>query len=103
VRRDRTWSGLPHYVPADPRFRQKTAWWRKGCDWQTEPNPRLTVTGRRLDKPAPPLAADHAGNAFVERNQPWMRIGIFVPTYGCWEITGHYNSENLGYVVRVVP
>jgi hypothetical protein len=48
-------------------------------------------------------ASDYASNAFVDRNQPWMGIGIFVPTHGCWKITGHYNRENLSYVVRVVP
>lgn len=103
VRINGTWSGLLHYTLADPRFRQKTSWSRKGYAWRTEPNPTLTVTGKRLDVSAPPLAADPAKNAFVERDQPWMAVGIFIPSYGCWEITGDFKGEELSYIVRVVP
>jgi hypothetical protein len=67
----------------------------KGYDWRTDPNPRLIVTGKHLNVHAPPLDADCAKNAFVERDQPWIGVGIFIPSYGCWQITGRYGDDQL--------
>jgi hypothetical protein len=96
-----TWRGLPHYTPNDPTFRQKLFWWRQGYDWHTEPGPKLKVTGRRLDSPAPPLAADPANSGWVQPDQPFMVVGINFPTLGCWEITGHSEADQLTFVVWV--
>ncbi len=96
-----TWRGLPHYTPNDPTFRQKLAFWRTGYDWHTEPQPRLKVTGKRLDSPAPPLLSDQASNAWVKPEQPLMMTGINFPTLGCWEITGRYQDDELTFVVWV--
>jgi len=96
-----TWKGLPHSTPVDPSFAQKMAWGRQGYDWRTEPRPELKVTGRRLDSPAPPLAASRANNGWVRRDQPFMVVGINLPTLGCWEITGHYRNQELTFVVWV--
>jgi hypothetical protein len=98
---DGTWSGLPHYTPNNPTFRQKVFFWRQGYDWRSQPDfrPKLTVTGRRLDAQAAPLVADH-GNSVTTR-PPLMVIGINLPTLGCWEITGHYESDELTFVVWV--
>jgi len=30
-----------------------------------------------------------------------MVTGINIPTLGCWEITAHYQGEELTFVVRV--
>src|SRR5207237_533030 len=98
---DGTWRGLGHYTPTDPTFRQKLFWWRQGYDWRTEPQPRLRVTGRRLDSPAPPLAADPANNGWQRRDQPFMVVGINLPTLGCWEIIGNYENDELTFVVWV--
>jgi hypothetical protein len=94
---DGIWSGLPHYTPDDSRFRQKLFWWHEGYDWRTENPPELTVRGIRLDAPAPPIDMDeHANNAGIS-----MVVGIFIPTVGCWKITGEYHGEELSYVVWV--
>jgi hypothetical protein len=93
---DGTWRGLGHYTPTDPTFRQKMGWWRQGYDSRTEPRPKLKVTGRRLDAPAPPLLAE-ASN--VSGSMPYMMVGINFPTLGCWEITGHYEDDELTFVV----
>jgi hypothetical protein len=98
---DGTWRGLGHYTPTDPTFRQKLFWWRQGYDWRTEAQPKLRVTGRRLDSPAPPLAADRANNGWQRRDQPFMVVGINLPTLGCWEIAGHYENDELTFVVWV--
>jgi hypothetical protein len=43
-----TWRGLPHYL----------FFGRQGYDADKEPEPKLTVTARRLDSPAPLLFAE---------------------------------------------
>jgi hypothetical protein len=98
-----TWRGLPHYTPEDSRFRQKLFWWSEGYDSRIENPPQLTITGKRLDGPAPPLSADSTSNAgwTNDRDHPFMVAGIFIPTLGCWKITGHYKSAELSYVVWV--
>ena len=98
---DGTWSGLPHYSPDDPTFRQKLFFCRQGYDWHTEPEPALTVTGKRLDAPAPPLLADKANNGCCINHQAFMVTGINFPTLGCWQITGHYHDRDLTFVVWV--
>lgn len=98
---DGTWKGLPHYTPSDPTFRQKLFWWREGRDWHTELQPTLKVTGRRLDSAVPPLLADPANNGWVQRDQPFMVVGINFPTLGCWEIKGHYRDDEVTFVVWI--
>jgi hypothetical protein len=97
-----TWSHLPHYTPDDPRFRQKLFWWRSGFNPRNEPQPALSVTGKRLDAPAPPLDSDqHANAGWQDRRRPFIVTGIFLPTLGCWEITGRYGEETVSFVVWV--
>ncbi len=99
-----TWR-LQHRKPGDATFTQKMLWWRKGYDWRAEPQPKLTVTGRRLDASAPPLTADHASNGFGrgDPNHAFMTVGFDIPTLGCWEITGHYEGQELTFIVWVAP
>jgi hypothetical protein len=114
---DGTWKGLPvwtkeemkelleeraapHYRPTDSAFRNKLVWWHEGFDWRTEDLPYLTLTGRRLDAPAPPLTTEGANNGWTDdSHHPFIVAGIFVPTLGCWEITGDYRGDQLSYVV----
>jgi hypothetical protein len=79
----------------------KSFWWRQGYDWQTETTPRLRVTGRRLDVPAPTVTSSNATNGFEESMGAFMLVGLEFPTGGCWELTGHYHSQSLRFVVRV--
>jgi hypothetical protein len=92
---DGAWRDLPHY-------RQKLFFGRKGYVVRTEQQPKLTVTGRRLDSPAPPLLADKAANnGWVKRDQPFIVTGINFPTLGCWEIIGRNRDAELTFVVWV--
>ena len=73
-------------------------WWRQGYDYRTELTPKLKVTGRRLDAPAPPLSSEVNNTAGT---LPSMMVGINLPSLGCWEITGHYDADELTLVVWV--
>jgi hypothetical protein len=98
---DGVWNGLPHYTPDDPTFRQKLFYWRAGFDAHSEPRPALTITGKRLDHPAPPLASDQANAGWQSSDQPFMVTGINLPTLGCWQITARYGKQALTFTVRV--
>jgi hypothetical protein len=101
---DGTWSGLPHYTPSDPTFRQKLLFWREGYNVRSELPPHLTVTGRRLDTTAPPLAADEANAGWQDdKEHPFIVTAINLPTLGCWEVTGDYHGDKLTFVVWVAP
>ncbi len=112
---DGTWKGLPlwsaaeqaeneddSYRPTASAFRNKLVWWHEGYDWRTEDVPNLTVTGRRLDAPAPPLPTEHDNNGWTDdSHHPFMVTGIFIPALGCWAITGDYQGYRLTFVVLV--
>jgi hypothetical protein len=108
---DRLWTDLPvtgtwrlgHYTPGDPTFRQKLIFWRQGYDPHAEPRPNLTVRGRRLDSPAPPLHTDGKGIGSWTKDDQFIMTGINLPTAGCWEITGRYENEELTFVLWVSP
>jgi hypothetical protein len=99
--KDGTWSGLGHYEPTDTSYRQKLQWWRKGYNWRTENPPNLVVTGRRLDAAAPPLTTDEHANAAGLGDHASIMAGIFIPTPGCWQITGDYHGDKLTFVIWV--
>lgn len=99
---DGKWGGF-NKVPKGRAYFQKLIFWRKGCDWHTEIEPRLIVTGKRLDGDAPAIAVAHANAVFVTSNTPAMMTGINIPTVGCWELTAHYAGHTLTFVVSVEP
>lgn len=100
VRVDGTWRALPYH---NGTYTQKIFWWRQGYDYRTEPEPNLTVTGRRLDAPAPPLGASRATNGFRDDIGSFMVVGVDIPSPGCWEITGDSAGTVLRFVVWVAP
>jgi hypothetical protein len=82
----------PEQVNPDGSIDMKFGWWRgvKG---------KLTITGQRLDAPAPLLTArvpDGYGDSGVQSS------GIIFPTPGCWEVSGHVGSETLTFITEVV-
>ena len=111
------WQWAPHQPGHEQEVQPLTAkifWYRVGYDWRAEPQPKLTITGRRLDGPAPPLmvmtrprrngAPAQATNAIIDyTGRGAMLTGIYVPVPGCWEITGDYEGDKLSFVVWVEP
>lgn len=100
VPRSGVWSDLPHNPEG---YTQKVLWWRTGYSWTAEPEPDLTVSGRRLDAWVSPLNVSRATNAFAEDIQSAMLVGVDFPTLGCWEITGQYAGTERSFVVWVAP
>lgn len=77
---------------------QKYPWWTVGTTGQ------LTIQGRRLDAPAPPLHAQvnsgtpETGFAEVPDGRFWAS-SISFPTEGCWQVTGTAGHASLTFVV----
>ena len=105
---DRLWTGLPANgmlkgLGADrsamhTTFSEKLFWWRQGYDARMERQPKLKVTGKRMDASAPPLKVSRATNAGVEGRSA-MLVGVGFPTLGCWQITGRYEEDELTFVI----
>jgi hypothetical protein len=99
------WYWAPHEPGREQEVQPltaKTFWASVDFNWKTEYPPGLKVTGRRLDGDAPPLLTMTATNAFPGPAAA-MLVGVYVPTPGCWEITGEYKGQKLSYVVWVEP
>jgi hypothetical protein len=77
---------------------QKYPWWTVGTTGE------LTIQGRRVDAPAPPLRARWGSGvpetpfATVPGGRFWAS-GIYFPTKGCWQITGRVGPTSLTFVV----
>lgn len=104
-------SGIWEWAPRGPGREHhvypltEKIWWMSldyNYNWKTKPYPEVKVTGRRLDGFAPPLLTTAAWNAFPGP-APAMVTGVYIPTPGCWEITGEYDGYKLSFVVWVKP
>jgi hypothetical protein len=102
-------TGLPHYTPKDPTFRQKIMWWRQGLEYPAASPTRFRISGKRLDAPAPPLLSDRTANLSREIdpangklvNPAFIMSGVNFPTVGCWEVTGRYGQDDLTFVIWI--
>jgi hypothetical protein len=81
----------PDLVGADGSMGMKFGWWRAASGY-------LTITGRRLDAPAPPLSAQTAGYGLTGFNAS----GVTFPTEGCWQVTGKVGRVTLTFVTFVI-
>jgi len=82
----------PSAVQSDGSISTKFGWWRITSG-------TLTISGRRLDAPAPALQASvpegYGSGGF-------QASGVTFPTDGCWEITGNVGGGTLSFVTFVV-
>jgi hypothetical protein len=84
----------PDQIDPDGTLDMKFPWWRG-------PGVRgpLTITGRCLDAPAPPLRADIPigyGDTGFQASR------ILFPTEGCWEVAGKSGDASLTFVTLVM-
>lgn len=91
--------GSDGVIPADSRFVEsdgsiswKLGWWRIVSG-------TLTITGRRLDAPAPPVRAS-VPDGYGQ--QGFQASGVYFSTEGCWEVTGTVGSSELTFVTFVL-
>jgi len=87
-------------VPAP--YPTKLVFWRRGFDWRKELEPKLIITGKRLDGDAPSIAEAHANAALFGAGDA-MITAIDIPTAGCWELTAHYGGHTLSFIELVEP
>lgn len=98
------WGELPHNADG---YGQKFFVWSVDYNPSAEPEPALTVGGRRLDADAPTLLAHiPATHAFGPDNHSAMLTGITFPSAGCWEVTAIYTTptddkHELRFVVSI--
>ena len=95
------WGWLPH-APGNPDLTAKIFWGSVEFDYRRKEDYGLMVTGRRLDGDAPPLLVSKVTNALFVPNAALL-TGVYVPTPGCWEITGDYKGQKLSFVVWLYP
>jgi hypothetical protein len=82
----------PKDVQSDGALAMKFFWWR-GV------HGALTIEGKRLDAPAPPLRSripEGYGDIGFQSS------AIIFPTEGCWQVTGKVGASSLTFVTRVV-
>jgi hypothetical protein len=97
----RAWS-MPAQ-PGDFAYDNKLPWFRSHPAFSVKDGP-LTITGKRLDGPAPSFVETFQVGGFArEADNIGYMGGISIPAFGCWEITGHYAADELRFVVWVVP
>jgi hypothetical protein len=84
----------PGSIEPDGSLSMKFPWWR-GAGLRG----KLTIHGRRLDAPAPPLRA-YIPEGYGDTG--FQATGLIFPTEGCWEVTGQVADTRLTFVTRVV-
>ena len=82
----------PGSIEEDGSLGMKWAWWRSVAG-------QLTIEGRRLDAPAPPLRAD-IPKGYGESG--FQATDLIFPSDGCWEVTGKVGQAELTFVTLVV-
>jgi len=100
------WQWTPHTPGHEQDLTAKIFWLSEDYNWRTEPIPKIRVTGKRLDGPAPPLMLPQGPATNVigdDSGRGAMLTGVWVPTPGCWEITGDYEGDKLSFNVWVEP
>lgn len=93
------WSeGTITFRPGGPGFVLPDGSLQMKCLWAKARLP-MTIEGRRLDAPAPPLrsSVDHAFDS-----DDFQPSALIFPTPGCWEVTSRVGRSTLVFVTKVV-
>jgi hypothetical protein len=90
-------------VDKDGGYVTKLTFWRKGFNAIKEPRPNLIVTAKRLDEDSGSVAVASASAVFLTGKTPAMMTRMRIPAPGCWQITGHYGTHVLTFIVAVQP
>jgi len=80
-------------VGPDGRLGMKFGWYRLTSGY-------LTITGRRLDAPAPPASGLTFPGGYGLTG--FNASGVLFPTEGCWQVTGRVGRAALTFVTFVI-
>ena len=83
----------PDNVNPDGRMEMKFGWYRLTSGY-------LTITGRRLDGPAPPASGHTFPGSYGLTG--FNASGVIFPTEGCWQVTGRAGRAALTFVTFVI-
>jgi hypothetical protein len=78
-------------IRRDGSIRWKFPWWRLTRG-------RLTISGRRLDAPSPPLVS-YVPNGYGAVG--FQASAVIFPRQGCWQITGQLAGKSVTFVELV--
>jgi hypothetical protein len=101
--RDGVWRGSGPARPYHFAYDNKLPWGRTNPPFRRRDDP-LTVTGKRLDGPAPEFTETFESSGFgPDYSGEGIMGGISIPVFGCWQITGRYKDAGLTFTVWVAP
>jgi TonB-like protein len=87
--------------PGDFAYSNKLPWGRLNPPFSRKDGP-LTITGKRLDGPAPRFTETEESSGFGRDYASGGIMGGFnIPVSGCWQVTGHYKDQDLSFTVWV--
>jgi hypothetical protein len=99
--RDGVWRGSGPAGPHDFAYGNKLPWGRTNPPFRRRDDP-LTVTGKRLDGPAPVFTETERSSGFgPDYSGEGIMGGIEIPVFGCWQITGRYKDAELTFTIWV--
>lgn len=95
------WTGTPE-KPGEFAYANKLPWFHASVSAESGP---LTITGRRLDGPAPSFRENEWIDSFgrTPAGIEGMMGGIEIPAYGCWQVTGHFGGQDTVFTIWVAP
>jgi Gram-negative bacterial TonB protein C-terminal len=100
---DGIWRGAVPRKPGGFVYSDKLPWFRVHPAFSLNDGP-LTITGKRLDGPAPTFIETYQGGGLPRDDDNAMIMGgIQIPVFGCWRITGRYSEQELSFIVWVAP
>lgn len=80
------------FLNPDGSIHWKFPWWRMVAG-------ELTITGRRLDAQAPPLAS-RVPSGYGDIG--FQASGVIFPSEGCWQVTGRIAHTSLTFITFVI-
>jgi hypothetical protein len=98
---DGVWRALSFPAEGDYAYFNKLAWFHQAFPKDHGP---LTITGKRLDGPAPSFTETDEINSWGRDKTGIAGLmgGITIPVFGCWLVTARYKDEEISFTVWVV-